>query len=364
MTLSGHGGNIAQVCAEFGLKPADIIDFSANINPLGYSPNLPEKIGEELQAVLHYPDIDVSLLRRAIAADILHREEEILIGNGSTEFIYLVPRALRPRTGVVFEPTYSDYARALRNSGARVEEIICGEETFERDLHHRVLNTGSNGGSMLYLCNPNNPTGALTKREDILSLAERFPAMYIVVDEAFMDFVDEAEGFSALPDAGKVRNIIVLRSMTKFHGFPGIRLGYMTAHPDVIEGIEAVKEPWTVNTLAQAAGLVALEDRRHINRSKGFVSAEKDFLYRRLSAIDGLAPLRPSVNFILVKIADEGPTSHELQESLIKMGILIRDCANFKGLGSKYFRVAVRNREENLRLLSSLETALRGLAVR
>ena len=362
--FGGHGGNIAQVCAAYGLRPAEIVDFSANINPLGYSPCLPEKIAKELESILHYPDIDVSLLRRAVASEIRHREEEVLIGNGSTEFIYLIPRVLRPETGVVFEPTYSDYARALRNSGAGIEEIICAEETFRRDLGHPVLSAEDGGGRMLYVCNPNNPTGSLTKREEILSLAKRFPKMYIVMDEAFIDFVEEAEDFSVLPDVGKVRNVIVLRSMTKFHGFPGIRLGYMAAHPDVIERIEAVREPWTVNTLAQVAGLAALEDRHHINKSREFVSAEKDFLYRRLSAIDGLKPIRPSVNFILVKITDDGPTSRELQESLVRMGILIRDCANFKGLGNKYFRVAVRNREENLRLVSCLESALKGLAVR
>lgn len=358
--FSGHGGNIAQVCAAYGLKPDEIIDFSANINPLGYSSSLSGKITKGLKSILHYPDIDASLLRRAIASEIRHSEEEVLVGNGSTEFIYLIPRVLKPKTGVIFEPTYSDYARALRNSGAGVEDIVCEGETFRRDLGHPALGAEDGGGKMLYICNPNNPTGSLTKREEILSLAKRLPKMYIVMDEAFMDFVEEAEDFSVLPDVGKVRNVIVLRSMTKFHGFPGIRLGYMVAHPDVIERIAAVREPWMVNTLAQVAGLAALEDRHHINKSREFVSAEKDFLYGRLSAIDGLKPLRPSVNFILVKIADDGPTSHELQESLIRMGILIRDCANFKGLGSKYFRVAVRNREENLQLVSCLESVLKG----
>ncbi len=365
MTDSGHGGNIAQVCAAHGLRPNEIIDFSANINPLGYPPDLPDKILKEFQAVLHYPDIDASFLRSAIASNILHGEETILIGNGSTEFIYLAPRALRPATGIIFEPTYSDYARALRNTGAGVKEIVCKGDTFECDLGHPVLNSaGIDGNAMLYLCNPNNPTGTLIKKEDILSLAERLPTMYIVVDEAFMDFVDKAENFSVLPDAGRVKNIIALRSMTKFYGFPGLRLGYMAAHQEVIERIESLKEPWTINTLAQVAGIAALKDRHHMDRSREFVSAERVFLYRQLSAIDGLTPLRPSVNFILAKITDDGPTARELQESLIGMGILIRDCANFKGLGDKYFRVAVRGREENLQLVSCLETVLKGSAVR
>ncbi len=373
MTNSGHGGDIARVCETHGLRPEEITDFSANINPLGYSPGLPDKIAREFQSVLHYPDIDASPLRAAIASHISCREDEILIGNGSTEHIYLLPRVLRPETGIVLEPTYSDYARAMRNSGADVKEIICKADTFEPDLNHPTIGAETHGdGKMLYLCNPNNPTGALTKREDILSLAERHPAMYVVVDEAFMDFVAESDRFSVLTDAGagNLKNIIVLRSMTKFHGFPGLRLGYLVAHPEVIERLEALKEPWTVNTLAQVAGLVALddkedkEDRQHIKKSREFVAAEKDFLHKQLATIDGLRPIPPSVNFILVKITDNGPTSSELQESLIGMGILIRDCSNFRGLGDRYFRVAVRRREENEKLVSCLESALKGLVVR
>ncbi|MEE9201554.1 MAG: threonine-phosphate decarboxylase CobD [Candidatus Brocadiales bacterium] len=363
--FSGHGGNIAQVCETYGLRPDGIIDFSANINPLGYPPDLPDRITREFQSVLHYPDINASPLRSSIAREIGLKQEEVLVGNGSTEFIYLIPRVLGPKGGVVFEPAYSDYARALGNSGAEVKEILCEEDAFRCDLNHHDLNSiGAEGDRrVLYLCNPNNPTGYLTRREDILSLAGRFPAMYIVVDEAFMDFVGAPGAFSVLPDVGRVRNVIVLRSMTKFFGIPGLRLGYAAAHREVVEGLQARKEPWTVNALAQVAGLVALENKRHINESREFVSAEKEFLYRQLSETEGLKPLRPAVNFILVKITGEELTARELQDSLIKMGILIRDCSNFKGLGDRYFRVAVRNHEENLRLLSCLESALKGLTV-
>ena len=367
MTNSGHGGDIARVCETHGLRPDEIIDFSANINPLGYPPGLPARISREFQSVLHYPDIDASPLRAAIASHIAHREDEILIGNGSTEHIYLLPRIFGPKTGIVFEPTYSDYARAMKNAGAVIiTEIMRKTETFEADLNHPAIGSKTGANTMLYLCNPNNPTGTLTKKEEILSLARRCPDMCIVIDEAFMDFVAESDRFSVLTDAGvrNLRNIIVLRSMTKFHGFPGLRLGYMVAHHEVIERLRALKEPWTVNTLAQAAGLLALEDREHVKKSREFAAAEKDFLYRRLSAMEGLRPIPPSVNFILVKITDAGPTSRELQESLIGMGILIRDCSNFRGLGDRYFRVAVRRREENTKLVSCLESALKGLVVK
>ncbi len=367
VTNSGHGGNIAQVCETHGLRPDEIIDFSANINPLGYSPGLPARISRELQSVLHYPDIDAAPLRMAVSSHISRHEDEILIGNGSTEHIYLLPRILRPKTGIVFEPTYSDYARAMKNAGADVTEIMRKTETFEADLNHPAIGSKTGGANtMLYLCNPNNPTGTLTKKEEVFSLATRYPDMCIVIDEAFMDFVPESDRFSVLTDAGAgdLRNVIVLRSMTKFHGFPGLRLGYMVAHTDIIERLRALKEPWTVNTLAQVAGLLALEDKEHVKKSREFAATEENFLYRQLSAIDGLRPIPPSVNFILVRISDDGPTSRELQESLIGMGILIRDCSNFGGLGDRYFRVAVRTREENVKLSSCLESALKGLVVK
>lgn len=363
MTLyNGHGGNILQICAAYGLQPSEVIDFSANINPLGYPKGLPDALREELPIVRHYPDIDSSLLRKAIAQKTLHREEEVLIGSGSTEFIYLIPRALRPKKGLVFQPTYSDYAKALRLSGAVMDEIICREEeAFRCDLGHPLLRNGE--FQLIFLCNPNNPTGVLLEREDILRLAEGVKEGFIVVDEAFMDFVDITERHSILQEAGRRKNIILLRSLTKFFAFPGLRLGYMVAHPEVIERMEEFKEPWTVNTLAQRAGLVALGDEEHSRRTRDFLRSERMFLYNEFSKIRAIRPIPPSANFILSKIL-YSPTAQELQKHLIKKGIIIRDCSNFPGLEPQYFRVAVRTREENLRLVSSIKSALEELSVK
>jgi threonine-phosphate decarboxylase len=355
---SGHGGNIQEVCSTYGLEPGSLLDFSANINPLGYPPSLPEALMEGLPSILHYPDLNCTNLRRAIAKKTRHNEEEVLIGNGSTEFIYLIARAFRPSRGLVFEPTYSDYSRALSLVGAEVEKLVSTEVvSFRPDLGNPNLKRRQ--PQIVFLCNPNNPTGNLIEKEEILALAEALPQCLVVVDEAFMDFVDEPPRYTTLPEAGKVKNLIVLHSMTKFFGFPGLRLGYAVAHPEVIARIEGCKEPWAVNALAQLAGEAALADEDFIFRSRQYAGTEKSFLYRELTLLGGISPIPPTVNFITSKITQEGLTSTELKEALLRKGLLIRDCSNFTGLNNKYFRVAVRRREENLLLLKALGTALK-----
>ena len=358
---SGHGGNIQEICSRYGLEPGGLLDFSANINPLGYPPALSKTLREGLSSILHYPDINCTRLRRAIAQKTRHKEEEILIGNGSTELMYLIPRAFRPQEGLVFEPTYSEYGRALRLAGANVEKLVStGDTSFRPDLQSTPgrLSESASGGQMIFLCNPNNPTGNLIKKEEIFALAEGLPQCLTVVDEAFMDFVDEPHKYTVLPEAGRVKNLIVLRSMTKFFGYPGLRLGYMVAHREVISQAEGHKEPWTVNALAQLAGEAALRDEDFIFRSREYVASEKSFLYGELSSLGGINPIPPTVNFITSKITLEGLTSAGLKEMLIRKGLLIRDCSNFPGLDDKYFRVAVRRREENLLLLQALGAVL------
>ncbi|HHT9120584.1 MAG TPA: threonine-phosphate decarboxylase CobD [Candidatus Hypogeohydataceae bacterium YC41] len=357
---SGHGGNIQEVCSRYGLEPGRLIDFSANINPLGYPLGLSKVLKEGLPSILQYPDINCTELRRAITRKIRHKEEEILVGNGSTEFIYLIPRVFRPERGLVFEPTYSDYSRAMRLAGASVEKLVSTENTYFRpDLESATGKFMNEQSQMVFLCNPNNPTGSLVEKEEILALAKGLPQCWMVVDEAFMDFVDEPQKYTVLPEAVNLKNLIVLRSMTKFFGCPGLRLGYMVAHPGVISQLERHKEPWTVNALALIAGEAALGDEDFIFRSREYVTSEKLFFCSELSQLEGISPIPPTVNFITSKITQEGLTSAGLKETLIRKGLLIRDCSNFIGLSNKYFRLAVRRREENLLLLQALGGVLK-----
>ena len=211
---------------------------------------------------------------------------------------------------------------------------------------------------MVFLCNPNNPTGQLTRKEDIIELVNDNPKRLIVIDEAFMDFVEDDEKYSVIKDAPLMDNLIVVRSLTKFYGFPGLRLGYLVANETIVNKLMRYKEPWTVNTIAQVAGMAAINDEEFAANTRQYVSGEKDFLYDGLTMIKGIQPFKPTVNFILVRIEDRGITSSEVQNLLLKNNILIRNCSNFVGLDEKYFRVAVKTREENQKLLSALKLVM------
>jgi len=361
--FKGHGGNIKQITDHLPCSVSQqggnngILDFSASINPLGYPEKVRKVVWENFDDILHYPDIDCSGLRKCISRKIGHSDDEIIVGNGSTELFYLIPRALRPKKGIVFQPTFSEFAEALKNSHTEVFNNVLKEKDgfcfeYYKD-HFQDKKT-----EMAFLCNPNNPTGQLVEKAVILNMVKQHPNVTFVVDEAFMDFVDEPERYSVINDAGAIRNLIAVRSLTKFYGFPGLRVGYLVAHADLAKKLMEYKEPWSVNTFAQCAAMVAMENEEFVSRSRKFMFHERLFLFNELSNIHGLLPYKPTANYILVRINIRDITSPLLRKQLLEYGIAIRDCSNFIGLNDKYFRVAVRTRDENMRLIATLKNII------
>ena len=355
--LSGHGGNVKQICDKCGLNPDEIIDFSASINPLGCPDVVRKAVAEQFNDIQHYPDSQCNDLRKAIAERTSCNESNVIIGNGSNELFYLIPRALQPKKGVLLQPTFAEFSDAFSNSNIDVIEIINDDKDFP------VINTNiprlkSVEECMVFLCNPNNPTGQLTRKEDIIELVKDNPKRMIVIDEAFMDFIEDDEIYSVIKEAPLMDNLIVVRSLTKFYGFPGLRLGYLVSNESIVNKLMRYKEPWTVNTIAQVAGLAAINDKEFAINTRQYISVEKAFLYDGLTNIKSIHPFQPTVNFILVRIEDIRVTSSEIQNRLLKNNILIRNCSNFVGLDEKYFRVAVKTREGNMKLLSALKSVM------
>ncbi len=359
--LSGHGGNIKQICDAYGLDPDEIIDFSASINPLGYPAAVRKAVTEQFNDVQHYPDSRSTDLRKIIAEKISCNESNVIIGNGSNELFYLIPRALKPGKGVLLQPTFAEFKDAFNNSNIEVVEIINDDKEFPI-INPNISKLKSDEGSMVFLCNPNNPTGQLTRKEDIMELVNDNPNRLIVIDEAFMDFVEDSEKYSVIKDAPLMDNLIVVRSLTKFYAFPGLRLGYLVTNESIINKLMQYKEPWTVNTIAQVAGMAAINDEEFATNTQEYVSGEKSFLYEGLTKINGVHPFQPTVNFVLVRIEDEAMTSSEIQNHLLQNNILIRDCSNFVGLDESYFRVAVKTREDNRKLLNALKLLMDNVA--
>ncbi len=360
--LEPHGGNIYRTAERLGIAENNIIDFSASINPLGVPKSVESAIKNDSRYLYNYPDPDATQLRLQIAKYHNIKPESIICGNGSTELIYLVAKALRPKRTLMPAPTFSEYERACRMSyEVRVMSYKLKKENnfdinpdeFISAINRNLPPHPSRGGNMAFLCNPNNPTGRLLKKEDVLKIANAAKRLkcYLIVDEAFIDFLPE---HSVMKEVKNNPYLIVLRSMTKFYALSGLRLGYGIFPLKIIRTLQEQKEPWTVNTLAQKAGLAALNDAAYRNKTFKLIPKEKKFME------EGFKKLRidyipSSANYYLIRLDNAGRKI----TSLRKKGILVRDCSNFEGLDGSYIRVAVKSRKDNARLLKEISQCLK-----
>ena len=345
-----HGGNIRGALVRYGIDEKRIIDLSSNVNPLGPSSAAKRAAKKALDFIDRYPDPDMTDLRRAIARYHGIKPEQVICGNGSNELIHLVPRVFRPRKVLVPQPTFTEYAAAAEAAGGVVHALPLKEKDGFR-VDPLEMAFALKGADMAFLCNPNNPTGLLIPKTDMLEVA-RYAAengAKLVVDEAFMDFID---GESVLKEAVQASGLICLRAFTKFFGMPGLRIGYAVSDETTIAALRAGQEPWTVNIPAAQAAIVALQDWRHIKKTLRVIEKERPRLLAALRILPGVE-LFPSVaNFLFIKVSSAESTL--LVEKLALRGLLVRDCSTFTGLDGRFLRIAVRTRRENERLIQAL----------
>jgi threonine-phosphate decarboxylase len=353
-----HGGNIWAEGEKYGLKSQELLDFSANINPLGPSQLALEAIKNNLDLVKDYPDPHCSKLRKALGEFLHINPNQIVMGNGAVELIYLLVKYLKPQNILIPAPTFSEYEIAAKINDCQVHYLPLDHQEFALPVQEIINKLPKI--DLVFICNPNNPTGRLTLAQEILEIvkAAEKTNTYVVVDEAFMDFVAEDEKFSVLPYINQFKNLFVLYSLTKFYGIPGLRLGAGIGPEEIVKGLNQIRDPWNVNCFAQLAGEVSLRDREYIKSTKEYVQAEKDFLYDELCRIKGLKPYKPSVNYIFINIKATGLTSSALKKCMGAKGILVRDCSSYVNLGEDYIRVAVKRREDNERLIKGLQGLL------
>jgi len=348
-----HGGNIRKLVKASGRPAKELLDFSANINPLGPPEWLRSLISSQLSSIVHYPDPECTLLKASIATRYGVREEEILVGNGSTEIIYLLPRALPITRALIPVPSYADYGRAVALAGKPVERIFLKEdETFQLDLS--VLDSKLIGNEIVFIGQPNNPTGLIIEPEALRTLVLRHHSTIFVVDEAFLDFVEGVESLAK----NRPPNLIVLQSFTKFYAIPGLRLGCLFAEKEIVRKMKELMPPWSVNAMAQAVGEKALEDHAYAERTRAYVREERDFLSREMDSLAGFKFYPGGANFLMVRIDFKNMDARILARRLLSSGIAIRVCNNFDGLDERFFRIAVRTRSENIRFLAALQEAL------
>ncbi|GAB6137034.1 threonine-phosphate decarboxylase CobD [Halanaerobaculum tunisiense] len=353
-----HGGNIRVAAREYGLDPAEIIDFSANINFLGPPRSVTKVIKNNLIGIKNYPDLEYSQLKSVIADQVYIEKDNLIIGNGAVELIYLLTKVLQPTDALVLAPTFSEYRSAVESTGGTVEEFqLQREEEFTLNVDDLLPRLA--GVDIFFLCNPNNPTGKFLTREEVIKIINYAASQgtFVVVDEAFVDFLEE--DISVIDVVNDYDNLFVLRSLTKFFAIPGLRLGYGVTNQELIKQLRAGKDPWNVNYLAQLAGREALRDKEYIAQTREAISREKKFLYQRLADFSQLKVYYPYANYIFVNLADNEWTATRLEEKLGQQGILIRNCNTYSGLGEDFIRLAVKSREDNRQLLNKLQELLR-----
>lgn len=351
-----HGGNIYRAALQLKISEDKIIDFSANINPLGLSINLRNSLINGIENIKHYPDPKYTSLIKNIAVWEGVEEGKIIVGNGATDVIYEFIRVLEPKRALVLAPTFLEYERALRRIRCQVEYFYLKEENSFKidDSFLEVLS----GYDLVIICNPNNPTSQLAEAPIMLKILNvcKEQGINLIVDEAFIDFVDDQKKNTMAPYINSYDNLYIIKALTKFFAIPGLRIGYgITSNTKILNRIIEEKQPWIINTMAALAGEIVMKDSNYIKESIEFMRIERTYLHKGLKGIGKIKVFDPSANYILFKVLSCG---RNIETHLLSNRILIRNCSNYRNLSEAYYRVAVKDRENNDNLIEKLKEVL------
>ncbi len=342
MTKHIHGGDV--------YKYRNCLDFSANLNPLGTPESVKQAIRDSLEHIAEYPQVGCRTLRERIAEYEGVKAEEVICGNGAAEVIFTLCRAVNPKRALIPAPTFAEYGQALASTGCELEYYMLTEnEGFV--LGEAYLNILHRGLDMAFLCNPNNPTGILIPHRLLKRILEkcRKLGILLVVDECFLDFVREPGEYSLKRSLSGFNNLFILKAFTKRYAMAGVRLGYgLSSNRLLLDKMEQNVQPWNVSTMAQAAGIQALKETEYVEKGRQLVFLESQWLKEEMERI-GYRVFPSEANYIFFK----GP--EELFDFCLRKRIVIRDCSNYPGLKKGYYRIAVRNHEENVRLIDVLK---------
>jgi threonine-phosphate decarboxylase len=344
--IQGHGGNVSDLAEQLGCRPEEIVDMSSNINPLGALPGLIDRLGDRLDRIRVLPEVDGRGAIRAIAALLGVAEERVLAGGGTTQFIYTACAALTSRRVLIVGPTYADYADGCRIHGIEPDFFLATPaERFVLDLER--LEAALSGHDTVFVCNPNNPTGHLIPHAALLALCRRHPEVRFLIDESYLPFVpaDHDQGMSGCG----LDNVIVLWSVSKIFGMPGLRAGFLVANPPVVDRFRRWMQPWCVNSLAQEAvcflGANQAAVATFIARTRAHLAAEGALFRQRLS--NNRLTLYPSTtSYVLIGLPTDR-TATGICRALAAQRFLIRNCANFYGLDEGFIRIALKDAATN-----------------
>ncbi len=356
---AAHGGNIYKKSRELGISEAEILDFSANLSPLGIPNGVKQSMVDAIEGLIHYPDPDCTLLTEAIAEFDQVKPQQILCGNGGADLLFRLALALNPKKALLPVPTFVEYEEALKSVDTEIEHFYL-EQDFR--VQENLLDAMKEEHDFLIICNPNNPTGLLVERELLLRVLERAKTLgiMVLVDECFLEIYPGEKEYTLKEYLDQYSNLIILKSFTKMYAIPGVRLGYVLSGNEVLlDKMKASGQAWSVSHIAQTAGVAALKETVYRKQAIELIEKENAFMRKALSKL----PIRlyeGVVNYLFF----QAPGVTDLDKKLEKHGIMIRNCSNYVNLGDDFFRVAVRSREDNLRLIYAMEEELTGRKIR
>jgi len=345
MLISKHGGDIYTRKIDY--------DFSANLNPLGMPESVKNALKSSFEQYENYPDPLCRDLRRALSEYENFPVENIVCGNGAADLIYRLVSAVKPKKAVIISPSFSEYEKALKETGAQTVRHCLSEKNgfiLERD----ILDVLDSSIDMFFLCSPNNPTGRTVPENILRMIAEKCLSenIELICDECFMPFVSDGKNKSAREFINE--NIVILNAFTKIFSMAGLRLGYaLFGSAELAEAVRNTGQYWSVSAPAQLAGIAALNEKNYAEKTARLIRTEREFLTAELEKI-GFKVYNSESNFILFKC------DLPIDEMLLKEKIAIRNCSNYYGLGSGFFRTAVRSHKENLALISAFRRCLNG----
>ncbi len=348
--MNFHGGDVYNY-------NGPILDFSSNINPLGVPESFRLALSEQLDDFTRYPDIRYRSLRDNIGTYLNVCPDSVLPGNGAVDLIYKLIGTLKCEKVYGLCPSFSEYRRAAETAGRQYIELPAYDieyRRFDKDAFIQAMTPQS----LAVVCNPNNPTGTLLPKAEMCILAARLAEKecMLLIDEAFMEFTAEYPGDSMVEELKNYNNLFVIKAATKFFGMPGIRLGYLiTENKEVLYKIEERTEPWSINTAAVIAAGCVFRDVSYIGRSRQWISDERPFLYSRLNEMDGIKVYSSDANYHLVELSCICRDVWQLKQAMAEKGVLIRTPEGFSGLTPYHFRLAVKDRASNLRMLEVLK---------
>jgi len=356
-----HGSDLEKIEEYYHIPKDEIVSFGANVNPLGLSLAVKEKLASNLDIISTYPDRNYKDLKLAISIYCGAAANHIVVGNGSTELISLLISQRKPTKALLLGPTYSEYARELSLVGGQMSYYNLKEENdFRLDIPD-FLQAITEDTDLVIICNPNNPTSSAltcTELEEIIYECER-RNIFVMIDETYVEFAPSMASITAIPFVDRYDNFMVIRGVSKFFAAPGLRFGYgITSNAEFLASLLAHQNPWSLNSIGVFAGELMLSDKDYIQKTRDLICTERDRMMHELSKLSGAKVYDAYGNFILVKILKEGISSFDVFEACILEKMMIRDCASFESLDGEFIRFCIMNPEDNTRLLNCLTKIL------